>query len=296
MVKYCQYGTCMSDSRKPNAPKMTNRYGEKVRFVHFPGKVRKREQARRWIHACRRPKSQLSFEKLTHQHYICSLHFVGENGPTDEFPDPVPATISQEQRGKLEKSFERLHKKKCETFQDKGQVEAGNVSIMDVDENVGLIDKSEETSIGKIDQKNECEIRPSQNTDFIEDVNVKKMFRNHFISIKLDDPMHYSVEETKKDKYHEESDIAMTMDMDIRKKEDAAVEALIAIGKIDQKNECEICPSQNTDFIEDVNEKKMFRNHFISIILDDPMHYTGIKSNDLLRAEILEKIFLKRNK
>ena len=28
--------------------------------------------------------------------YICSLHFVGENGPTAEYPDPISAVKSAE--------------------------------------------------------------------------------------------------------------------------------------------------------------------------------------------------------
>ena len=100
MVKYCSHGLCYKDSRKPNAKTMTNRYGEKVFFVRFPGKMRSAAKGKSWIHACRRPKEQLSLSKLSYHHFICSLHFVGENGPTTENPDPVAATMSEQRPGK----------------------------------------------------------------------------------------------------------------------------------------------------------------------------------------------------
>ena len=31
--------------------------------------------------------------------YICGFHFIGENGPTEENPDPIPATSSAHKVG-----------------------------------------------------------------------------------------------------------------------------------------------------------------------------------------------------
>lgn len=107
MVKNCSHGLCKNDSRKPNSKTMSNRYGDKVFFVHFPGKKRNAAKAKTWIHACRRPKDQLNLSKLSYHHFICSLHFVGENGPTADNPDPVAATMSKEQRHRLEKAYQR---------------------------------------------------------------------------------------------------------------------------------------------------------------------------------------------
>ena len=50
------------------------------------------EKCRKWIHACGRPKDDFNESRITRNTYICSKHFVGENGPTDENPNPIPAT------------------------------------------------------------------------------------------------------------------------------------------------------------------------------------------------------------
>ena len=40
---------------------------------------------------------------------MCSLHFIGENGQSDESPDPLPVTISVERRAKLERAFQKRY-------------------------------------------------------------------------------------------------------------------------------------------------------------------------------------------
>ena len=48
----------------------------------------KTEKSKRWLHACgRKDFSRISDTKK--DTYICSLHFAGEHGPTDENPDPI---------------------------------------------------------------------------------------------------------------------------------------------------------------------------------------------------------------
>ena len=89
---------------------MSNRYGKPVRFIHFPGKKRNEAAARIWINACRRPANQLSLENLTYHHYICSLHWVGEDGPTRLNPDPIPATMAEVARYERETAFRRRTK------------------------------------------------------------------------------------------------------------------------------------------------------------------------------------------
>ena len=58
-----------------------------------------------WIHACRRPK--LNLTTLSYHRFICSLHFVGENGPTSENPDPAAATMSIGHQSHLEQAYQR---------------------------------------------------------------------------------------------------------------------------------------------------------------------------------------------
>ncbi|CAG2215636.1 unnamed protein product [Mytilus edulis] len=82
--KNCMYGVCKSDSR------YTERLAKKdVHFIPFPKPLRNRVKCERWIRACGRP--DLNVEKVTKYSYICSLHFVRGNGPTEKYPDPIPA-------------------------------------------------------------------------------------------------------------------------------------------------------------------------------------------------------------
>ena len=43
------------------------------------------------MHACRR--KGFTIDKITKDTYICSLHFVGGNGPIEEDPDPINASL-----------------------------------------------------------------------------------------------------------------------------------------------------------------------------------------------------------
>lgn len=89
--KRCAYGTCKNDSRYP-ASWVRNPKGDPVEFFHFPGAKRQKERRERWIKACHRGDSFV----CTKDSYICSIHFVGGNGPTDEDPDPISAVASKE--------------------------------------------------------------------------------------------------------------------------------------------------------------------------------------------------------
>ena len=98
VVKHCCYGTCNNDNRKLNNLEkwkdMVNKFGEPVSFIPFVKPRRHLDKCKEWIKACARPKAQLSVELLDSAKgqyvYICSRHFVGERGPTDEYPNPIP--------------------------------------------------------------------------------------------------------------------------------------------------------------------------------------------------------------
>ena len=90
-TKKCSWGTCKSDSRYPDRLKR-NSSGDKVFFLHFPGAKYHKEKRERWIRACHRGDGFV----CTKDSYICSLHFVGENGPTYDYPDPISAIKSAE--------------------------------------------------------------------------------------------------------------------------------------------------------------------------------------------------------
>ena len=39
-------------------------------------------------------------ENITRNIYICALHWPGEKGPTDEFPDPLKANFTKKEKEK----------------------------------------------------------------------------------------------------------------------------------------------------------------------------------------------------
>ena len=89
--KHCAWGTCKNDSRYPQLW-TKNKKGDPISFFRFPAPKRSPEKRNRWIKSCHRGDG---FE-CKKDHYICSLHFVGENGPTKEYPDPISAITSEE--------------------------------------------------------------------------------------------------------------------------------------------------------------------------------------------------------
>ena len=49
------------------------------------------EKAKKWVHVC--GNKGFTIDKITKDAYICSLHFVGGNGPTEKDPDPINASL-----------------------------------------------------------------------------------------------------------------------------------------------------------------------------------------------------------
>ncbi|GFR92427.1 zinc finger protein 782 [Elysia marginata] len=86
MVYHCSFALCKNDSRHKHQPHMQG-----VKFHFFPHPVRDREKCLRWVAACQRPK--FTIEKVTRTMVVCSKHFIGGTGPTEEFPDPLPDDI-----------------------------------------------------------------------------------------------------------------------------------------------------------------------------------------------------------
>ena len=61
-------------------------------FIPFPKPSQGIERSQRWINACSR--ANFTVDKITRNTYICALHWPGERGPTDEFPDPLKANFT----------------------------------------------------------------------------------------------------------------------------------------------------------------------------------------------------------
>jgi hypothetical protein len=88
MVKRCAWGTCNSDTRYPE--RLSNKEGKSIRFYSFPSLKKQEERRKAWIRACCRGDHFV----CTKDSYICGIHFVGSNGPTQDNPDPIPATAN----------------------------------------------------------------------------------------------------------------------------------------------------------------------------------------------------------
>ena len=82
-VKYCSYRSCKSDNRSyADKPWM-----EGVWFIPFPKPDTQLEKCMIWVSACGR--ENFTVEDVNKHTYICSLHFVGGNGPSNEHPHPI---------------------------------------------------------------------------------------------------------------------------------------------------------------------------------------------------------------
>lgn len=81
----CCYGTCTSRIR---SLKCKVKGAEGIFFVKFPSKKGDSERCKKWVLACGR--MNFTVESLDKSSYICSRHFLGFNGPTEENPDPIP--------------------------------------------------------------------------------------------------------------------------------------------------------------------------------------------------------------
>ena len=97
-TKHCCWGECKTDSRYrekwPKSLKEVEESGRKV-FILFPKPSQDIEKCRRWIVACSR--QFFTENNITRNTYICALHWPGEKGPTEEFPDPLRANFSPAQ-------------------------------------------------------------------------------------------------------------------------------------------------------------------------------------------------------
>lgn len=108
--KRCSYGLCKSDARTKEYYQKCNFY-----FISFPKPclllrqnkipapqikyhVKSCEQCKksaRWVRLCGRTDSKFnSIYKVNKNSYICSLHFVGDSGPSEQYPEPIPYVSS----------------------------------------------------------------------------------------------------------------------------------------------------------------------------------------------------------
>ena len=113
-TKHCCWGNCKNDSRYPD------KLPSGTYFIRFPkpGNVKesmtqwekdrenvKTEKAKKWVHACGR--EGFSIKNIKKDTFICSNHFIGCCGPTEEDPDPLLATLTDKE---LKKKASRKRK------------------------------------------------------------------------------------------------------------------------------------------------------------------------------------------
>ena len=108
--KRCCYRLCKSDSRtkdfyenfnfyfitfpKPCLAYKQNRIEKSKLQSHIKG-CYKCKKCSNWVRLCGRSDTRFkSMINVSKDSYICSLHFVGESGPTEENPDPVKYEFS----------------------------------------------------------------------------------------------------------------------------------------------------------------------------------------------------------
>ena len=75
--------------------------------------LEKTEKAKIWLHACGR-KDFCSLSDVKKDTYICSIHFYGGKGTTEDHPDPVLALLTQEEvQGRLIRAAKRSRAKQA---------------------------------------------------------------------------------------------------------------------------------------------------------------------------------------
>ena len=96
-TKHCSWELWKSDSRYPESMPVGTHF---IRFAKVKDGMTEweknkqnefTEKAKKWVHACGR--KGFTIDKITKDTYICSLHFVGGNGPTGEDPDLINASL-----------------------------------------------------------------------------------------------------------------------------------------------------------------------------------------------------------
>ena len=101
-------------------------------FINFPklGKIKdsmtewekgqaklKTEKAKRWVHACGR--TNFTVNSITKDTYICSIHFVGGKGPTDDNPHPINASLTDIEASNMETRKRKKPKERTQNIATK---------------------------------------------------------------------------------------------------------------------------------------------------------------------------------
>lgn len=114
-TRHCCYKDCRSDSRYADRESMQG-----VGWVPFPKPKTNLAKCERWLEICCR--EGFTVDKVKKWTYICTKHFIGGNGPTEDYPDPIPANATPIQASQkllvsiLMFIFNVFHQFKCLRF------------------------------------------------------------------------------------------------------------------------------------------------------------------------------------
>ena len=140
--KHCAWGTCKSDSDYPDKlepgvifipfPKPGHtrdfvRPGVPMTELNKKAEAEKNAKAKRWLHLCGR-KHFNSLDQIKNHTYVCSLHFRSRSGPTKEDPDPILATLTDEQQETRLKRKRKAAKDRSEQIKHRKVVQHSSTS------------------------------------------------------------------------------------------------------------------------------------------------------------------------
>ena len=101
-TKHCPWGLYKSDLRYPKSMPEGTHYIRSAKVGKVKEEMTEWEKNKRneltvaekvvkWVEACGR--KGFTIDKITKDTYICSLPFVGGNGPTEDDPEPINASL-----------------------------------------------------------------------------------------------------------------------------------------------------------------------------------------------------------
>ena len=161
-TKHCSLGRCNMDSRyldrMPQSLKELQESGQKV-FIPLVKPWHDLERRKKWVNAFSR--KNFTTEGITKTSYICALHWPKQKRTTEEFPDPLKATLTTEEMEKTcrnrkaptRRELESTSNgKKAKTLSHQGKIPPSFLDLGDVPEIVEDVNKEIMTENDKATQ------------------------------------------------------------------------------------------------------------------------------------------------
>lgn len=189
-TRHCCWGTCKNDSRYPerlpDTLKEMLKNGQKA-FIPFPKPKHDLELCQRWVNLCSR--KYFSVEKVNYNTYICAVHWPGGKGPTEKYPDPFKANLSEEEINKTHKKrkapkprTEAVVKKARKQLKDESDVEFTDVlsendsNMYDFEDEEPLTRDQSTQTLSNIELKSKIETLIANNKSKTSDVVYRTIF------------------------------------------------------------------------------------------------------------------------